>query len=72
MLQVWNIKIILFSFDSFSRQGLSWDLDVICDKNEVDNQDEWLNLGGDGGEWDLMVLCSANNEDPDILHFEVS
>ena len=53
-------------------QGLSWDLGVICDKNEVDNQDEWLNLGGGGVEWDLVVLCSANMEDPDILHLGVS
>ena len=57
----------------FYHQGLSWTLDVICDKNEVDNQDEWLNLGGGGGlEWDLMVLCSANKEDPDILNLGVS
>ena len=45
---------------------------MICDKNEVDNQDEWLNLGGGGVEWDLMVLCSANKEDPDILNLGVS
>merc|ERR1711997_1144734 len=51
-------------------QGLSWDLDVICEKNEVDDQDEWLNLGGGGVEWDLTVLCSANKEDPDILYLE--
>ena len=53
-------------------KGLGWDFNVLCEKNEVDNQDEWLNLGGSGVEWDLMVLCSANKEDPDILNFEVS
>ena len=47
-------------------------MDVICDKNDVHNQDEWLKLGGGGVEWDLMVLCSANNEDPDSLDLGVS
>ena len=72
VLQVKEIKNPSFLI-KFYHQGLSWTLDVICDKNEVDNQDEWLNLGGGGGlEWDLMVLCSANKEDPDILNLGVS
>ena len=25
-------------------QGGDWDLDIICDKNEVDNLDEWLSF----------------------------
>ena len=26
-------------------KGLGWDFNVLCEKNEVDNQDEWLRLG---------------------------
>ena len=37
-------------------QGGDWNLDIICDKNEVDNLDEWLSFDVRIDNWDIRTL----------------
>ena len=36
---------LIISPNNVYLKGLGWDFNVLCEKNEVDNQDEWLQLG---------------------------